>query len=325
MPILGPEHDLQHPVEGDSAWSESYYFNGYDPDEDIGFYSRVGIRPNEGYMDLGMSLWLPGQEVGHMGGRREQKTMIDRMLDVGDMKYELIEPMKRWRIAGAGQARVSALETRATRQAEISMDVEFHALMPAIGTDGQGKEGSGPSAETRKSVGKGHLEQGGRWTGEISIDGVTHTLGPNARGNRDKSWGPRRWGGPKMWRWFSINIDDNTHFGGIRIGTDAGDLHRGWIWKNEAHASIKEWRVKTELEADGVTQKVCHVIAVEKNGVEHALRADLLRVAPGGGTKNGTVVNEGLARWTYEGVTGTGIAEYLHQFDSEGRTRVPIE
>ena len=66
-------------------------------------------------------------------------------------------------------------------------------------------------------------------------------------------------------------------------------------------------------------------IAVEKNGVEHALRADLLRVAPGGGTKNGTVVNEGLARWTYEGVTGTGIAEYLHQFDSEGRTRVPIE
>ena len=48
MPILGPEHDLQHPVEGDSAWSESYYFNAYDPDEDIGFYSRVGIRPTKG-------------------------------------------------------------------------------------------------------------------------------------------------------------------------------------------------------------------------------------------------------------------------------------
>ena len=114
-------------------------------------------------------------------------------------------------------------------------------------------------------------------------------------------------------------------FGGIRIGTDAGDLHRGWVWKNGTHASIEEWRVKTELEADGVTQKVCHVIAVDKNGVEHALRADLLRVAPGGGTKNGTVVNEGLARWTYEGITGTGIAEYLHQFDAEGQTRVPIE
>ena len=210
-------------------------------------------------MDLGMSLWLPGcRKSATWAAAASKKTMIDRMLEVGDMKYELIEPMKRWRIAGAGEARVSDLETRATRQAKISMDVEFHALMPAIGTDGQGKEGAGPSAETRKSVGKGHLDQGGCWTGEISIDGVTHRLGPNARGNRDKSWGPRRWGGPKMWRWFSINIDDSTHFGGIRIGTDAGDLHRGWVWKNGAHASI-ERMARQDRAGSGRrrTQKVC--------------------------------------------------------------------
>ena len=71
MPILGPEHDLQHPVEGDAAWSESYYFNAYDPDADVGFYSRIGIRPNEGHMDAGMSVWLPGSEIGHMGGDRK--------------------------------------------------------------------------------------------------------------------------------------------------------------------------------------------------------------------------------------------------------------
>ena len=29
MPVLGDEHDYQHPVEGDAAWSESYYFNGW--------------------------------------------------------------------------------------------------------------------------------------------------------------------------------------------------------------------------------------------------------------------------------------------------------
>jgi len=38
-----------------------------------------------------------------------------------------------------------------------------------------------------------------------------------------------------------------------------------------------------------------------------------------------TVVNEGLARWTYEGQTGYGIAEYLHQLDAESRPVVPIE
>ncbi len=30
MPILDPSHDGMHPVEGDSAWSESYYFNAYE-------------------------------------------------------------------------------------------------------------------------------------------------------------------------------------------------------------------------------------------------------------------------------------------------------
>src|ERR1700722_9649144 len=60
MPILSPEHDLAHPVEGDSAWSESWYFNAYDPGSDSGFFTRVGVRPNEGTMDVGMSIWLPG-------------------------------------------------------------------------------------------------------------------------------------------------------------------------------------------------------------------------------------------------------------------------
>ena len=50
---------------------------------------------------------------------------------------------------------------------------------------------------------------------------------------------PRRWGGPRMWRWFSINISDDVHFGGIRIGTEAGDLHRGWVWKDGEHTSLK--------------------------------------------------------------------------------------
>ena len=86
----------------------------------------------------------------------------------------------------------------------------------------------------------------GRWQGWIEADGVRHEL-VDARGNRDKSWGPRRWGGPKMWRWFSINIDDDTHFGGIRIGTDAGDLHRGWVWTGGEHASIREWKVTSEV------------------------------------------------------------------------------
>ena len=126
MPILGPEHDLQHPVEGDSAWSESYYFNAYDPDADVGFYTRCGIRPNEGHVDIGMSVWLPGQEIGHIGGRRELTTMIDRVLDVAGIRYELIEPMQTWRLAGSGEAKVYDLKTRKPRTANVQFDVRFN-------------------------------------------------------------------------------------------------------------------------------------------------------------------------------------------------------
>jgi hypothetical protein len=84
--------------------------------------------------------------------------------------------------------------------------------------------------------------------------------------------------------------------------------------------------VTSELEDDGVTHRATHVIATDKAGVDHALDAEVLRVEPGtkGVRPSTTIVNEGLARWTYEGRTGTGISEYLHQLDADARPVVPI-
>lgn len=317
MPVLDAQHDFAHPVEGDQAWSESYYFNCYDPASDAGFFTRIGVRPNEGTIDVGLSVWVPGGGLAAIRHVREQHDMVDRVLEVGPVRYELVEPTKRWRLTADGES----------TRGHVSMDVTFDALMPAIGADGQGSQGSGSSAATRQSVGKGHLEQAGRWSGWIDVDGRRSVLGEEARGNRDKSWGPRRWGGPRMWRWFSINIGDDTHFGGIRIGTDAGDLHRGWVWKDGTHSSIREWKVTSDLDDDGVTHTATHVVATDKDGRTHELHARVLRVEPGraGVRPNTTIVNEGLAAWTYEGRTGYGISEYLHQLDEFARPVVAVE
>ncbi len=329
MPVLDESHDFAHPVEGDQAWSESYYFNCYDPGTDAGFFTRCGIRPNDGTMDIGMSFWLPGGPLARMGAVKEQKVMVDDDLEVGSVKYERLAPLKQWRITVDGPAMVGQ------EAHTLKADMVFDALTPAMGGDGQNQAAAdATSAQTRLSVGKGHLEQAGRWSGYIEVDGVRHELTSEARGNRDKSWGPRRWGGPKMWRWFSINIGNpeqpfsgETHFGGIRIGTEAGDLHRGWVWHEGESTSVAEWKVRTELEDDGVTHKVTHLTVVDKRGRSHELRADILRVDPGpaGIRPNGTIVNEGLARWTYEGRTGYGISEYLHQLDADSRPVMPIE
>lgn len=349
MPILEPHHDLAHPVEGDDAWSESYYFNCYDPHTDCGFFTRIGVRPNELTVDSHMAVWLPSGDVAHLKFEKAQETMIDRRLDVGPICYEMAEPMELWGVSAAGTALVQKLDgSGGIDQAEIAVDVMFRALTPPIGVDGQGADAarsSGSSSETGVTVGKGHFEQAGRWTGWIEIDGVRIDL-IEARGNRDKSWGPRRWEGPTMWRWFSINVGgeafgDGIHLGGIRIGAaGAPDLHRGWVWRNSRHASVREWEVSTETRADGWTQEVVHLSVLDSDGESTHLRGDLLRVAPLP-RKHGThftVVNEGLTRWTLlpspsrpgqdppdDLGVGYGIAEYLHQMGADALPVIPVE
>jgi hypothetical protein len=327
-PVLDRSHDLAHPVEGDRAWSESYYFNCYDPEMDCGFFTRIGVRPLEGTIDVGLAIWRPGGGLARIHHVREQREMIDSELEVGPVRYRMVEPGAEWRLTADGDSSAGP----------VNMDVTFEALTPLIGADGEaapaaggsepeGGGGSGPAADTRRMTGKGHLEQAGRWRGTIEVAGQRVLLSRATMGNRDKSWGPRRWGAPRMWRWFSVNVDESTHFGGIRIGTEAGDLHRGWMWRDGVLRSISTWDVTTEVGEDGVTHRSNRVVAVDKAGERHELAGEMLRVEPGsrGIGSDRTIVNEGLARWIYQGRIGYGISEYLHQLDHEARPVVPIE
>ena len=331
MPILDARHDLGHPIESDTAWSESYYFNGYDPATDSGLFTRIGIRPNEGTMDVGLSLWLPSGDLAEYRAVAEQHEMVDTVLEVGDVRYEMLEPMDAWRLTFDGSAPVRACNRGSVSDHELPLrlDLRFDALTPAIGSDGRptASPGSAASTDAAGTTGKGHYEQAGAWTGWLEVDGA-RLVWDGALGNRDGSWGPRNWGGPTMWRWFSINIDRDLHFGGIRLGTAHGDLHRGWVWDAGRAASIAEWRLTTEVGEDDLTQRMVHLTVVDKSGREYQLDGDVLRVADIG-RMSGTLINEGLTRWTVRDAdgttrTGSGIAEYLHQLDGGGRPVVPV-
>lgn len=316
MPILAAEHDLAHPVEGDPAWSESYYFNAFDPVTDSGLFTRIGIRPNEGTIDVGLSVWLPGGGLATYTHVRPQREMLDSELEVGGVRYRMLEPMASWRLTGAFGG----------GDHQIELDITFEALAPAIGVDAAARRRRGPSEETARSIGTGHLEQAGRWRGWLGVDGERLEWA-EARGNRDKSWGPRRWHAPPMWRWFSGNLGDDLHFGGIRVATGAGELHRGWLWDRGDPRSVREWKLSTELAEDGLSHKALELRLLDKEGRTYELRGEVMRVAriEHPGSDRGTVLNEGLTRWTLGDRTGYGISEYLHQVDARGRPVVPIE
>ena len=143
MPILDASHDFAHEVEGDSAWSESYYFNAYDPTADAGLFTRIGVRPNEGTMDVGLLVWLPGNRIANIRGVREQRVMTDDDLDVAGVRYQRVEPMRTWRLTADADAQVLELGSTPTsaagRPGRLTLDLIFEALTPAIGTDGQGR------------------------------------------------------------------------------------------------------------------------------------------------------------------------------------------
>ena len=97
MPILEARHDLAHPVEGDTAWSESYYFNAYDPARTPGFFTRIGVRPNEGTMDVACRCGCRAGTWPSTATSASSTRWSTRVLEVGAVRYEMLEALRSWR------------------------------------------------------------------------------------------------------------------------------------------------------------------------------------------------------------------------------------
>ena len=173
MPILEPKHDHAHPVEADVAWSESYYFNAYDPGTDSGFFTRIGIRPNEGTMDvgpLGVAARRAAGRVSPRGrpardGRRRRwwwaasATKCSRPCSAGASRpMSTPSPVPAAPTDGTSHPPVHLVGGRAASM----------PLSPAVGTDGQQTE-QGPNGRGRG--GHGHDREGppraGRTVGRV--------------------------------------------------------------------------------------------------------------------------------------------------------------
>ena len=301
------------------------------PGSDSGFFTRVGVRPNEGTMDVGMSVWLPGGELGEYRWLKEQQTMVDTALEVGGVRYDMLEPARsgashdgtvpaRPCVRGGDAASGRGRPRRAIRRRHAG----YRHRRPAErwAEVGRGRRRIG-------TVGKGHLEQAGRWTGTLEVDGVAYEW-HGAHGNRDRSWGPRRWGGPKMWRWFSINVGRadalRGHPPGHRGRRPAPGLglgrHTGHVGGRMAGADRAGRR---RGDAPGGPPR--------RGRQGGAPPTTCAATSCGWPTSAGPAAPWSTRDWpvgptttpTAPARTGFGICEYLHQLDEAGRPVVPVE
>ncbi len=325
---MNPQDDFIHDVGADRAWSESYYFNFCDPEQGIGMFTRMGLRPNEGWCDALHVMYLGGDRVAFTHSREDLPSMGDR-LQVGGLTLRRLEPFKRWGVDFDGPAQDIAdagiLITRRRERPEgwfrpsrLQMSVEFDALAEPF----YASQGS-----------HGHFEQTGAVRGVIGLGDKTWKV--NGWGVRDKSWGPRTWqsGGESQAgsrppaasapapfvTWFSINWGADLALAcTCSRGADGTLAGRGWVQVDGKNQELTAVRVTNSSYKPGsILHTGMQIDATAADGTTYAIAGEVVTVCP---TKipmpaGATFVNEGLARFRLGDRTGFGIAEYWHSVE----------
>ncbi|MCB1645010.1 MAG: hypothetical protein KDI36_06135 [Pseudomonadales bacterium] len=323
-------NELMHPVLGEDAWSESYYFNFIDPKTKLGMFTRMGFRPHNGWADALHVIYLEGKRVAFTYGRRDIGTdlsVYDGDLKVGGLNIICQAAHKQWQLIFDGPAQDIAnasilLERSKLRPAgwftpaHLRMDLNFDCLTPPhFAAAGE----------------RGHFEQSGRITGTIQLDDQSWQV--DGYGVRDKSWGPRDWGasgtgggssapvtGPAPFiNWFSMNFGAEAALGGSCFRHADGVIRgEGWYQSGTEVKDLKNVVITSEYEADSIIHTAVVLTGELEGGEKIEITGKVHSVCPtkipmAGGA---TFVNEGLAEFTWNGKTGFGIAEHWHAIRS---------
>ena len=322
-------HEGMHPVGDAAHWSESYYFNFYDPETQVGMFTRMGWRPGSGWADALHVLYLPGSRVLFTYGRREiagELRQYDGDLSVGKLSLKCVTPHERWLIDYSGEAQDIAdgeiLLQRSKQRPEgwftpayLDMSLEFECL-------------SSPHFLMNDVA--GHFEQSGKVSGTVKLGDEQWAV--EGLGVRDKSWGPRDWsmgqstGGaakdgagasahPHV-HWFSMNFGPELALGGSALRQEDGSWKTvgSWLLRQDKKIELRDIHVETCYKPGSILQESVVITATTEEGEDIRVTGEMVNMcptkvpAPGGAI----FINEGLARYQWGDKTGYGISEQWH-------------
>ena len=174
FPIHQTPEPIAHPATTDRNAYDRTWFNGYAPDGSYYFGFGMAIYPHRGVLDCAFSTVKPGGLQHCFYASRRAPTERTEM-DVGPMRLEVIEPMRRTRII---------LEENPSG---ISCDLTFTARTASI-QEARQTLWSG----ARRVMDATRFDQFGRWSGKINTpEGEIIVSEDVCRGTKDRSWGVR--------------------------------------------------------------------------------------------------------------------------------------
>jgi hypothetical protein len=122
-----PQDDYLHTVEAASNFNESRYYNFFDPGagssgRGMGGWVRMGNRPNEGYAEMTVCLYLPDGRVAF--NYKRPKIDGHEAHDAGGLRFEVVAPYEEHRVTYDGKV---GPQERVQRQPARAVHDRSHA------------------------------------------------------------------------------------------------------------------------------------------------------------------------------------------------------
>jgi hypothetical protein len=308
---LTPEDDYTHPLGPEENFNESVYFNFFDPKLRMGGFVRMGNRPNEGYAEMTITLYLP--DGGALFQYKRPKIDDNDGWNAGGLEVEIVEPGERIRTRYEGKA-VYLADPRAMQDPgsafknsphkDLTIDLLHEGVGPIYGRIADPAEGENDFA-------RAHYEQHMRVSGSVEIeDGRKFAVAGN--GLRDHSWGPRYWQSTPSYRWITGNYGDDL---GMVISI-VGDRIGGVFQKGDEVVDVVGVELDTAYESGTNYHESLKAVLILANGEEHIVEGKVVGFIPLRNRRAGriTQIGEGMTEYTLDGDrVGYGLSEYLDQ------------
>jgi hypothetical protein len=327
--VLLDSDDLMHPNTGEPNFNESAYYNFYDPAHRLGGFVRLGNRPNEGYAEMTVCLYLPDGSAAFMFQR--PAVAGNERFAAGGLCFEVRTPFREHAIRYEGPCCMLAqpLDLMDPRRAftenphrPVAVELRYEGLSPGFGGEPrEERDGAWVSVKLEKAgqeFARGHLEQHGRAAGRLVIDGREYAV--DGYGLRDHSWGPRYWQAPKYYRWLTMNFGAEAGIAAaLTVQRDGNEVHGGYVYRRgEPNRLIGRVEVETShVGTERLHDRIAATLHPADGGPVERVKGRVLAMVPlrNRRAEVTTRIAEGLTEWKWGARTGYGWSEYLDHAD----------
>lgn len=322
---LDPADEYPHPQGTAKNYNESMYFNVFDPVSMAGGWFRIGNRPNEGYAEVSVCLYLPDGRVGFIFAR--PAISGNERMEAAGLSIEVVEPFRHLKVRYQGE--VLLLERpnemadprtafRNNPKVACTVELDYEGVSPMFGGEAVREDGSALEIDPEKSFAKAHYEQHCAARGSFTVGGERFEI--DGFGLRDKSWGPRHWQAIDWYRWCPMNFGRDFGMMLSTIGDGQGGVRQGgMVFRDGVYDLITECEIDSDWDDNGYQTALRSRIRTE-SGKTYEVTGEVMSLIPlrnrrttAEGTELTTRITEGMTRYRCGDLVGYGLSEYLDQ------------